>query len=120
MPFEIRYDTDQDCIFSTFIGAITMPLVREYIAALLPILEETGCIRVLNDSRTAEVQVSSMDILNFPKLAEASPLTAQLKRAVLPSKGTSGYAMYQAMSEVYGHNLKVFPSREEAIQWLLQ
>ena len=91
MPFEIKYDEKQHCIFATFTGKITMELTREYIAALLPILEETGCQRLLSDSREAELNLSSLDILQFPKLAAASPLTARCKRAVLPPRATSGF-----------------------------
>jgi hypothetical protein len=119
MPFEIQYDSDMDCIFATFIGSITMTLVKEYIAALLPILEETDCRRLLSDSRTADVQLSSRDIMQFPKLAEASPLTARLRRAVIASPGTSGYELYQTLSEILGHNIQLFTSREEALKWLL-
>jgi hypothetical protein len=118
MPFNIEYDADQDCIFSTFIGKITMKIVREYIAALLPILEETGCQRVLSDSRTAELQLSSLDILQFPKMAEASPLLTRLKRAVLASPGSSGYELYETLSEIKGQRVQLFNSREEALKWL--
>ena len=120
MPFEIQYDADMDCILATFIGKITMPLIKEYIAALLPVLEETGCERLLSDSRTAELQVSSMDILQFPKMAEAYPLIAKLKRAALASPGTSGYEMYQALSEIKGQRVKVFTNREDALAWLFE
>ena len=120
MPFQIEYDAGQDCIFSTFIGEINMPLVKEYIAALLPILKETGCQRVLSDSRTAELQLSSMDIMQFPKMAQASPLTARLKRAVLAAPGTSGYELYETLSKMQGHRLRVFASRELALKWLFE
>jgi len=120
MPFEIQYDTDQDCIFSTFLGEITMAMVKEYIAALLPILEETGCQRLLSDSRMAELQVSSRDIMQFPKMAESSPLIRHLKRAVLASPGTSGYEMYETLSEMQGQHVQLFDTREAAMKWLFE
>ncbi len=120
MPFEIQYDADQDCIFSTFLGPITMPMVKEYIATLLPLLEETGCTRLLSDSRTADLQVSSMDILQFPKMAESSPLIMRMKRAVLASPGTSGYEMYETLSKIQGQHVQLFDTREEAMKWLLE
>jgi hypothetical protein len=120
MPFNIEYDAEQDCIFSTFIGEITMGVTKEYIAALLPVLEKTGCRRVLSDSRSAELKLTSRDILQFPKMAEASPLTANLKRAVLASPGTSGYELYETLSTMQGQNVKVFQTRAEALQWLLE
>lgn len=94
MKYDIQYDTDQDCIFATFNGRVSMSVVREYIAALLPILEETDCRRLLSDSREADIHLTSSDIMQFPKLAAESPLTAQLKRAVLATPGTSGYELY--------------------------
>ncbi|VGO17314.1 hypothetical protein PDESU_05910 [Pontiella desulfatans] len=119
MPFNIEYDADQDCIFATFIGKVTMGLTKEYIAALLPVLEKTGCRRVLSDSRSAELELSAMDIMQFPKMAQASPLTANLRRAVLASPGTSGYELYETLCNLQGQNVRIFPTRREALEWLL-
>lgn len=119
MPFKIEYIAEQDYILATFTGQITMRLTRDYIAALLPILEETGCQRLLSDSVNAKLQLSSLDIINFPKMADASPLTAKLKRAVLAPTGSSGYELYETLSKMYGQQLHVFIDRKEALRWLL-
>jgi len=119
MPFTIEYIGDQGYILSTFTGPITMALVHEYIDTLLPILEETGCHRLLSDSTDAQIQVTTMDIMQFPKMAEASPLTTALKRAALAPAGTSGYEMYETFSKIQGHEVRVFTDRTEALEWLL-
>ena len=119
MPYAIRYESEKDCIFVTFTGKITMPLVREYIAALLPVLEETDCRLLLSDCLMAEVHLSSRDIMQFPKLAAESPLTARLKRAVVVTPGTSGYELYETLSKVMNQHLRVFKTREEALEWLM-
>ncbi len=119
MPFHIEYDPEQDIITVTFTGAITMALVKEYLAALLPILEKTHCTRLLSDSRSCEVELSSLDIMQFPRMAEASPLTACLKRAVLVNPGTSGYELYATLSTNRGQQVKVFHNKAEAEAWLL-
>jgi len=119
MPFTIEYKADDDFIESTFTGRITMAMVREYITALLPVLSETGCKRLLSDSTQAQVQLSSLDILQFPKMAAASPLTANLKRAAVAAAGSSGYEMYETLSKIQGQDLRVFTDRVEAVAWLL-
>ena len=119
MPFTIEYIGDRDYILSTFTGPITMAVVHAYIDALLPILEDTGCHRLLSDSTDAQIQVTTMDIIKFPKLAEASPLTTDLKRAALAPVGTSGYEMYETFSKIQGHEVRVFTDRPEALEWLL-
>jgi hypothetical protein len=119
MPFNIEYDADQDCIVSTFIGEINMTMVKEYIAALLPVIEKTGCKRVLSDSRNGELQVTSMDIMQFPKMAGTSPLTSGLRRAVLARPGRSGYDLYATLCNLQGQDVKVFASRTEAMEWLM-
>ncbi len=119
MAFQIEYIEEDGYILATFTGQVTMAAVREYIAALLPVLEETGCRKLLSDSVDAQLQFSAMDIMQFPKMAEASPLTANLKRAVLASEGTSGYEMYETLSKIQGQYLQVFTDRTEALQWLL-
>lgn len=118
MPFNIEYDSDQEIIVSTFLGEITMALVKEYIAALLPVLEETKCTKLLSDSRNAELNLSSIDIMQFPKMAEDSPLTQNLKRAVLAKPGTSGYELYETLSGIQGQYVTVFEKRADAIAWL--
>ena len=119
MAFEINYHADEDCIFVSFSGRISMPIVRKYLELLLPILEETGCTRLLSDCLDAEINLTSTDIMQFPKLAAASPLTARLKRAVVAAPGTSGFELYEALSRIMGQRLKVFRSREAALEWLM-
>ena len=119
MPFEITYNDKDDYILAIFTGQIHMPMIREYLEALLPVLEETGCRRLLSDSTQAQVHVTSADIMQFPKMAEASPLTAALKRAALASEGSSGYEMYETLSRMQGQELQVFTDRDEALHWLL-
>lgn len=118
MPFNIEYDAEEEIIVVTFIGEITMSLVKEYIAALLPVLEETKCQKLLSDSRSGELNLSSMDIMQFPKMAEASPLTAKLRRAVLAKPGTSGYELYETLSRIQGQYVQVFEKRADALAWL--
>jgi len=119
MPFDISYNAEEDYIVATFTGIINMKLVSDYIAALIPVLEETGCTRLLSDSTEAQLQLSAMDIMKFPKMAAASPLTARLKRAALAAEGTSGYEMYATFSKMQGQDLQVFTDRKEAVAWLL-
>lgn len=119
MPFAIEHIGDRDYVHVTFTGPLTMALAREYLAALLPILEETGCQRLLSDSVNAQIQLSSRDILQFPKMMQASPLTESLKRAVLGSEGTSGYEMFETFSKIQGHDLRIFTDRDDALEWLL-
>jgi hypothetical protein len=52
-------------------------------------------------------------------MAEASPLTAQLKRAAPASPRSSGYQMYQTLSKIQGQYLHVFTDRAETLKWLL-
>ena len=118
MPFNIEYDAEQGCIYSTFIGDLSMQVVKGYLAALIPVLEKTGCRRVLSDSRNAEIKLSSMDIMQFPKLAQTSPLFTGLKRAVLASPGTSGYDLYETLSTIQGQKVRVFETKHDALLWL--
>lgn len=119
MPFSIRYIPQQDYIEVTFTGQVSMGLVHEYLEQLIPIIKETGCRRLLSDSVNAQLLFSAGDILKFPKMAADSPLTAQLKRAVLAAPGRSGYEMYEILSKTMGQLLRVFSDRDEAMAWLL-
>ena len=120
MIFDIQYNAEQDFIRVVFNGRITMSVVQEYISTLLPVLEETDCRRLLSDCSQAEVHLTSSDIMQFPKMAADSPLTARLKRAVVATPGTSGYDLYETLSRIMGQQLRVFDKRDEALAWLLQ
>jgi hypothetical protein len=120
MIFDIQYDAEQDFIRVVFSGRITMSVVREYISTLLPVLKETDCRRLLSDCSQAEVHLTSSDIMQFPKMAADSPLTARLKRAVVATPGTSGYDLYETLSRVMSQQLRVFDERDEALAWLLK
>lgn len=120
MIFDIDYDAHQDCIFVAFHGRVTMAVVRKYVDALLPVLEESDCRRLLSDCRKAEIHLTSSDIMKFPQIAAESPLTARLKRAVVATPGTSGYELYETLSKVTGQQLRVFEKKAEAMQWLLE
>jgi hypothetical protein len=119
MPFNIEYDAEQDCIIATFTGEINMATVKNYISALLPIIETSGCRRVLSDSLNGHLRLTSRDILRFPKLTDASPLTSGLKRAVLAPPGKSGYELYATLCNIQGQQVNVFSSRPEAMEWLM-
>ena len=120
MPFEIIYHEKEDFVESRFTGPITRTLTRDYVEALLPVLESTGCKRVLNDSINAKLQLSSIDIMQLPKMAAGSPLTAGLeRRAAVAAEGSSGYEMYETLSKIQGQHLRMFTDREQAIEWLL-
>ena len=119
MIFDIQYNVERNFIHVTFTGRITMSVVHEYLEALLPVLEETDCRRLLSDCRQAEVHLTSSDIMQFPKLAAASPLTARLRRAVLATPNTSGYELYETLSKVTGQQLRVFKEEDEAMEWLM-
>ncbi len=60
-----------------------------------------------------------MDIMGFPKMAGASPLTKNLKRAVLASPGTSGYELYETLCNMQGQNVQIFSTRADAMTWLM-
>jgi hypothetical protein len=119
MSFDIKYDPEQECIFVTFTGTISMPIVRKYLDDLLPLLEETDCTRLLSDCLEAEVHFTSTDIMQFPKIAAESPLTTRLKRAVVATSGTSGFELYEILSKVMSQQVRIFETQEEALAWLL-
>lgn len=119
MPFKIQHDADKKCVFVTFTGPLTMSVIHKYVEALLPILEETGDHLLLSDCLNVEVQLSSRDIMKLPGIAAKSALTAQLKRAVLATPGTSGYELYEALSKLMGQRLRIFKTKEEALEWLM-
>ena len=119
MPYELTFEAEEGYLRAVFTGRVTMQVVRDYLQVLLPKLEETKCQRLLSDCSAAEIHFSSLDIMQFPKLAAASPLTEILKRAVVAKPGTSGYEMYETISTMQGQFVRVFSDHDEALEWLL-
>jgi len=116
MPFTIQHDLEQDCLRATFTDRLTISLVHEFFTTAATIIKETGCRRLLSDCRQVKVHLSALEIMQFPKLAAATPLIAKSKRAVLAPRGTSGYELYEMLSD--STYMRVFHQQEKAIEWL--
>ena len=118
MPFKIKYDAEQDCILASITESLTRAVVHEYFIALDPVLKETGCYRVLSDCSQSQILLSSLDIMQFPKMVESLSAVKQSKRAVLFPSGSSGYELYGMVSK--SEKLRVFTDKEEAMKWLME
>jgi len=119
MPYDLKYHAEQDYIEATLTDRLTMGVVRNYLAKLLPVLEKTDCRRVLTDARKAESQSTARDILQFPEMLAASPLTQRLKRAILIKPGASGFDLLEIISNLQGQNVQLFTEQDKALEWLL-
>ncbi len=119
MPYNIEYQQDADYIEAVFTDCITMGVIQTYLPKLLPVLEQTGCKRVLTDAREAKFPSTVRDILQLPKMLAASPLTRGLKRAILYKEWANGFDLYEIISNMQGQNVQIFTDREAALEWLL-
>lgn len=119
MPYSIRYDEQLNCVFSRFDGVLTMAVIKAYLDEVLPLLEKTGCLRVLNDTRDARLSLTSMDIMKMPKMAKQHMFTYPIKRALLAPHGMSGYDLFAILSNMLGQKVRIFHDEEEAMAWLM-
>ncbi len=68
MPFEIKYDSENDCMICKMIGKIDQQLINDFASNLSSLMEQHQCTRMINDIRDAEFALSNVEIYNIPKL----------------------------------------------------
>ena len=83
MPYEIEYDPANSCMMCRLTGSIDQRLVMEFATALVPLMEEHDCVRVLNDLRGADLALSYFDLYKVPKVASLLNMNRLARRAVV-------------------------------------
>jgi hypothetical protein len=113
MPYEVRYDAKTDCVHSCFEGEIDKETVEAYAVDIVKVLREHNCMRSLNDMRKAKVELSTMEIYEFPIYLEGLEYERLCKRAIIVSKDFEDFRFYETVSLNHGHLLEIFSDSDQ-------
>ncbi len=118
MSHELHYDSDADCVILRVEGAVTLDRIREIAPQVARMCAETGCNRLLNDMRTATINVSAADLYDSPTVMDESTVSRTIKRALVVPASFDESSVLEKISRHRNHNLMAFGDIEEAKQWL--
>jgi hypothetical protein len=112
MAYEVTYNPDEDCVYARIEGEVDLAMARWYAQEIIKHLSAHHCLRLLNDMRTASLEMSTVDIYDLPawieeRLEEAG-VSRHCKRALLVAIDFNDYAFYETVSRNHGHLLEVF------------
>ena len=118
MPYQIHFRKDVDCVFLMHTGELDIEQARRSRNELRDVLEAHNCNRVLIDETQADKKLSVIDEHQFT--AEyGSELPRRVRIAVVVHCEKMSEARFvENVAFNRAIQLKIFPSREEALDWL--
>ncbi len=118
MPFEIKYDDNTACMMCHMSGKINQQVIDEVLSVLIPQMKKNDCLRILNDLRDAEIDLSTVDIFNLPKMFVKAGIDPLSKRAVVVKAPTDDLSFFENVFVNQAQLVKVFTDYDEALKWL--
>lgn len=119
MNFDLSYDSERDVIVGHVTGRVDAALVAEMSAQLAALMKRTGCHRLLNDLRDADLTPSTFDIYSLPRIVDQKGVSRVCRRALVISKGLRDFDFLETVSANLGQQVRIFTDLEDATAWLL-
>ncbi len=119
MPYEIKYDTEMDCIVSRVFGEVDRKLFNAFSSDIAVASNEYGCLHVLSDARETELALSTVDIYHIPKYMLKMGINPRAKTAVVVGNNLDDWAFLETVSTNSGQFVRIFTDPGEAKRWLL-
>jgi DNA-binding response OmpR family regulator len=118
--YKVAYDSRRDCIVGRINGELDIPVAKEFLAELARVISTSGCKRILDDMRRAELTLSLGDLYFVPRLASEAGIPPTIKSAVLVAeKDWSRYSFFEMAAQIQGQIVKMFTVPGEARCWLM-
>lgn len=114
----VHYDEECDCLIGNFAGTLDQETLKEYSIEVAKTASKQDFRYFLNDLREADVDFSSIDIINIPGIFHASGLDISWRRAIVVSNNLNNYRFFETAANTRGFNVKVFTDLNEAMNWL--
>jgi hypothetical protein len=121
MPWNVVHLEREGVVETVYSGAITTADLRDAIMATVAMAKERGSRRFLSDCSQLEEGGSLTDIYELPGLYERLGIGRNWKEGiVLPviPQAEDQLKFYETVTQNQGFQVRIFPSREEALSWL--
>lgn len=119
MPYTFQYDQKNHFIRLVVTGLLDLDLVNEMAAAVSAEVETRGCTRILNDLRQAKPARGAIDIYEMPEMARHQGIKRDFRRALVVGEKETDFYFIETVFVNQGHQVRMFETEEQAIQWLV-
>jgi uncharacterized protein (UPF0264 family) len=119
MSYTIQYDMKNKYVNVSIEGEFNLEQAREFAEKIVQEIKRHDCNKILNDVRNIDLRLSTLDIYSLPKIAIEAGLDRFCRRALIASSEFNDIAFFETVSQNQAHNVKIFRSREDALEWLL-
>ncbi len=119
------YNAEAHIIETKFEGILDLKEAKEIIAKITDVAKEHNCFLCLSDYRDAELNLTTSEIYNLPKLLSdvttLHGLSATLfRRALVVRKDLENFHFFETVTLNSMQNARIFHDVGEAKRWLLE
>jgi hypothetical protein len=114
----VHYDEERDCLVGSFAGTMKKETLKEYSIEVAKTASKHDFSYFLNDLREANVDFSSIEIINIPGIFHAAGLDISWRRAIVLPTRLNKYRLFDTVANTRGFNVKVFTDLNKAMSWL--
>lgn len=123
MSHTIIYNSESQAVEVKIQGKLSSHEVKGIVSELFQIAKVNNCYLILNDSREAILNLSTMDIYELPKIISDIAASMGLKihhfqRAAVVVRDYDEFKFFENVTFNQGQNLKLFQDIDEAKKWL--
>jgi hypothetical protein len=125
MPFTVTFNSNEDVICIKLHGEINLLSVIQIATEVAHTAKKHDSFRILNDAREASVKLSTLEIVQLPKvfseiLAEMGIQINKFRRAIIVSNYMDDFTFFETVSMNRGQNVMLFREMKEAREWLFK
>ena len=121
MPYKVTYDSEHDYIVARIDGELGIPVAKEFLAEVARVISTSGCERILDDLRGAELMLSITNLYFATRLAPQAGIPPSVRSAiVVAEKDWSSYSFFEMAAQNQGQVVRVFTDPDEARRWLME
>ena len=119
------YNSEAHIIETKFEGKLGLKEAREIISNIAQVAKENRCFLCLSDYRDAELDLTTSDIYNLPKILsdittlEGLPATI-FRRAIVVKRDLEDFRFFETVTRNSMQNVKLFHDIDKAKKWLLE
>jgi hypothetical protein len=114
----VHYDEECDCLVGCFSGTLDQDTLKEYSIEVAKTASKHDYRYFLNDLQEADVDFSSIEIINIPGIFHAAGLDISLRRAIVVPTDIENFRFFERAANSRGFNVRVFTDLYEAMKWL--
>ena len=118
MSYSLVHDKKRDVIRLTITGRFDATELRRIAPEVARLTHETGCRRILNDIRKADVRFSFMEVFHSPNMMDTAGIGRETRRALVVPRDFNEAGFLEDVTRNRGHRFRVFQTCGQALRWL--